>query len=146
MEAPMKNQFLTLLTTSLLPLTPSSAQASQLDAWADLYLPDVVAKAQAVVHKGFDFGALGQLAAIAVKAAQELKGLFSGTSRARIAQAVFVTAVRAALPDNLEHWIVPLLSSDTVAALIEAAFRQEFGAPAAVPVVDASDVEPGSVQ
>jgi hypothetical protein len=144
----MKNQFLTLLTTSLLPLTPSNAQMSTLDAWADLYLPDLVEKAQAVMHRGFDFAAVGDLAETAVKAAQELTGMFRGLSRAKIAQAVFVTAVRAALPDTLEHWVVPLLNSATVEGLIEAAFLKVFGQPAAAaaPVIDAGDVEPGSVQ
>lgn len=138
----MKKQLLTLLTGTLALGAATSTQTAALDAWADHYLPDLLRQGQAILRGNVTYDSLGKLAESAVKAAQELQGIFAGTSRAKIAQAVFVVAARAALPDGVEHWIMPFLEGEALAALIEAAFLRVFPAP----VVDADDVAPGGVQ
>ena len=63
----------------------------------------------------------------AVTAAQQLKGIISGKQRAKVAQIVLVVAARAALPDMVEPWIIPLLDGPAVEAFIESAFQKAFG-------------------
>ncbi len=99
----------------------------------------------------FSFSELGLLAQNAVNAAQDLKGIFSGADRARIAQATLHTVVATLAPERVKSWALPLVDGPAIAALIEAAFRflEERGLlhkPSAAPVVDASDVDAGGVQ
>ncbi|MGM9319778.1 hypothetical protein [Deinococcus aquaticus] len=138
----MKKQLLILLTGPLALGAATSTQTTALDAWADHYLPELLRQAQSVLRGNVTRDSLGKLAESAVKAAQELQGIFAGTSRAKIAQAVFVVAARAALPDGIERWIMPFLEGEALAELIESAFLRVFPAP----VVDADDVVPGGVQ
>ena len=138
----MKKQLLTLLTGTLALGAATSTQTAALDAWTDHYLPELLRQAQSVLRGNVTHDSLGRLAESAVKAAQELQGIFAGTSRAKIAQTVFVVAARAALPDGIERWIMPFLEGEALAELIESAFLRVFPAH----VVDADDVAPGGVQ
>lgn len=142
--------------TAALALTSTAPQTAQLEAWADLYLPELHAKAQDLLKPPFTLGELEQVADVAVRSAQELKGIFYGVPRAVIAQTALVVAVKAVLPDQVQPWLLPFLSGPGLAALIESAFQRAFG-PEAVPlpgasaapvapVVDASDVAEGGVQ
>lgn len=141
-----KAAFLSLLTASL--ALSGAQQQHALDTWADKYIPELTDKALACLSGPFSFGEVGDLAEAAVRAAQDLKGIFAGTQRAEIAQVVLVASVKAVLPDDAEHWVLPLLESDVVEGIIEAAFRRVFGpqAQGAPPVVDAPEVEPGGIQ
>ena len=89
-------------------------QTAALDAWADKYLPELTEKARACVNGPFSWEEVGNLAESASQAAQELKGLFGGTERADIAQTILAVSVKAALPDNVEHWVLPMLEGDAV--------------------------------
>lgn len=145
--------FLAGLTTAL-ALTSTAPQTAQLEAWADLYLPELRGKAQALLQPPFSLGELEKLADVAVRSAQELKGIFSGIPRAVIAQTALVVAVKSALPSQVAPWLLPWLEGPGLAALIESAFQKAFGpetvplpgAGGAAPVVDASDVDAGGVQ
>ncbi|MFC3834815.1 MULTISPECIES: hypothetical protein [Deinococcus] len=122
------------LLTSLLALagTATSAQETALQTWVDTHLPVLITKAQELLRPPFTIGKLMALAEEAVTAVQELKGVFSGQQRAKAAQLVLIVAARAALPDMVEPWVIPLLSGDGITAFIEAAFQKVFG-PEAVP-------------
>lgn len=143
-----KSAFLSMLTASLALGAASTNQTVALDAWADKFLPELISEAKACLEGPFSFAEIGALAETAVRAAQDLKGIFTGTARAKIAQAVLVVSVKAALPDEAESWVLPLLEGPAVEAIIEAAFRRVFGdqAKGAPPVVDAPEVEPGGIQ
>ncbi|GGO41741.1 hypothetical protein [Deinococcus humi] len=92
----------------------------------------LIGEAQELLTGPFDTGELFALAMTAVKAAQELKGIISGKQSAQVAQIVLVVAARAALPDMVEPWIIPLLEGPAVAAFIESAFQKAF-APEVAP-------------
>lgn len=114
-------------------------------------MPILIEQAKACLTGPFSLAEVGVLAESAVMAAQDLKGVFAGTERARIAQTVLVYAVQEVLPDSVESWVLPLLEGEGITRLIEATFRKLFGTEAvpaegAAPVVDANDVAEGGVQ
>ena len=123
----MKSKFLSLVSAALL-LSPSDmVQTGALNTWAGTYVPLLENNAKALLSGSFGWNELGQLAETAVKAAQELKGIFKGIPRATIAQVLLREAVVAALPGPVEHWVLPLVNSAAVKSLIEAAFQRVFG-------------------
>lgn len=139
--------------TAALALNSTAPQTAQLEAWADLYLPELHKKAQELLQPPFTLAELEGVADVAVRSAQELKGIFKGVPRATIAQTAFVVAAKAALPDQVEPWVLPFLEGPGLAALIESAFQKAFGpetvptpATSTAPVVDAGDVAEGGVQ
>lgn len=140
--------FLSLLTTSLALTAVSEQQSNALEAWGGKYIPELTSKARDCLSGPFSYGELGALAEASVQAAQELKGIFAGLDRAKIAQGLLIIAAREVLPDTYEGWALPLLRGEAVASLIEAAFRRLFGEErkGAPPVVDAPEVAEGSVQ
>ena len=145
----MKKQLLTLLTTTLALGAPvTTTQGDALDAWADKYLPVLKDMAAALLTPPFNILEVQELAEEAVLAADELRDVFKGVPRAKIAQAVLSVAARAACPDGLEPWVMPLIEGSGAEAMIESAFRKLFPerAAQAAPVVDASDVDAGGVQ
>lgn len=114
--------------------TATDPQEAALTAWVDAHLPALIAKGRELLTPPFALQELSALAEEAVKAAQALKGVLSGQQRAKAAQLILVVAARAALPDLVEPWVLPLLSSEGVAALIESAFQRVFGDGAPVPL------------
>ncbi len=137
-----------LLTALMLSTTPTTAQQTALDTWADHWLPSLTEQARALFSRKFDMAEVGQFARQAVTAAQDLKGVFGGSDRAGIAQAILHTAISTYAPANVKVWILPLVDGPGCCAIIEAAFRVVFGpiAQASAPVVDASDVAEGGIQ
>ena len=129
-------------------------QEDALHTWLAEYWPKAQSAASTLFAEGFDFQSLGALASVAVSAAQSLKGLFAGAERAQIAQIIFVEAAKAAIPDDYEHWIIPMLQSAAAGAMIEAAFRRLFGAgvPVSPPeqgadaVVDAPELPEAEIE
>jgi hypothetical protein len=146
----MKSKFLSLVSAALLLSPTDTVQTGALQTWSDTYVPLLENEARALLSGPFGWSELGQLAETAVKAAQELKGIFKGTPRATIAQVLLREAVVLALPDNIEHWALPLVNSSAVTSLIEAAFQRVFGPEVIVvshaPVVDAPEITPGGIQ
>ena len=152
----MKTEGMTLQLMSRLAIAAATPQGDAIQNWVSEYWPKLLAEAKTLQAEGWDYQSLGALATTTMQAAQALKGVFKGTTRAEIAQVVFVAAVKAALPDDYEHWIVPLLESPVVAGLIESAWRRVFGpdgtpaslpAPAGeAPVVEAPELPEGGVQ
>ncbi|WP_288481800.1 hypothetical protein [uncultured Deinococcus sp.] len=140
--------FIAGLTTAL-ALTSTAPQTAALEVWADKYLAELRQKAQELLQPPFSLAELEQVADVAVKAAQDLKGIFYGVPRAVIAQTALVAAVKTVLPATAAPWVLPWLEGPTLAALIESSFQRLFGPAAdtsAAPVVDASDVAEGGVQ
>lgn len=124
----MKNNNALALLTAALSLSASDTTAQTgLQAWTDANMPVLITEAKALLDGPFDTGEIFALAMTAVKAAQELKGILSGKQRAQVAQIVLVVAARAALPDLVEPWVIPLLDGPAVAAFIESAFQKAFG-------------------
>ncbi|MDO4264677.1 MAG: hypothetical protein Q4C67_10820 [Deinococcus sp.] len=139
-----------MLTAALALGTVNAPQTDVLGKWADKHLPQLISNTKDLMQPPFTMAELERLAMHAVTAAQDLKGVFAGKQRAKIAQAVLSFAVQEICPDSLEAWVVPLVEGDGVAALIESAFLKLFPekapAPATAPVVDAPEVAPGGVQ
>lgn len=144
----MKQQLLTLLTGTLaLGAAATPTQGDALDAWADKYLPTLKDLATSLLTPPFTIVEVQELAEEAVLAADELRDVFKGLSRAKIAQAILSVTARAACPDGLEPWVMPLIEGPGAEAMIESAFRKLFPERAAqAPVVDASDVDAGGIQ
>ena len=140
-----KSKLITLLTTTLALGSATATQTDALSTWVEKNVPPFLEAAKALATPPFYPSEPKVLAEKAVIAAQELKGVFAGAERAKIAQTVFIYAIKDVTPDNLEPYFVPLLESDQVAALIESAFQRVFGSKTE-PVVDAQDVEEGSIQ
>lgn len=142
----------TALLTAILALTPAATapQKTALDEWVNHWGPLLTDQAKTLLGGNFGFSGLGKLAQDAVNAAQDLKGIFSGTDRAKIAQAVLHTTVATLAPDRVKKWALPLVDGPAVAALIESAFRYLEGAGLlkmpALPEVAAPEVEAGGVQ
>ena len=147
-EDTVKKSLLPLLTAALTLGTASAQQTDVLGKWADKHLPQLIDNTKNLLQPPFTMAELERLAMHAVVAAQELKGVFAGKERAKIAQTVLSWAVQEVCPDSLEAWVVPLVEGDGVAALIESAFLKLFPekAPGAAPVVDAPDVAAGGIQ
>lgn len=145
-EDTVKKSLISMLTAAL-TLSAASTQTSALSDWAKKHVPKVTESARNLIQPPFTITELEQLATQSVVAAQELKGVFAGKERAKIAQTVLSWAVQEVCPDSLEAWVVPLVEGDGVAALIESAFLKLFPekAPTA-PVVDAPDVAAGGIQ
>lgn len=135
-----------LLSAILLNAPSTSTQQSALDAWADTWLPKLTEQGKALFEGNFDMAEVGQFAREAVTAAQDLKGVFSGTDRAGIAQAILHTAIAEFAPAAVKLVILPIVDGPGCAAIIEAGFRVVFGPQGAAPVVDASDLAAGGVQ
>lgn len=124
----MKNlNALALLTTALSLNATDTTSQTALQAWVDTHLPALITKAQAALKGGFEIQNLFGLAGDVVKAVQDLKGIVGGKDRAAVAQIVLEVVAKAALPDMVEPWILPLLGGAGVKALIESAFQQVFG-------------------
>lgn len=135
----MKSNVMTLLTAALSLSASDTAAQGSLQTWTDTNMPVLINQARELLNGPFDTGEIFALAMTAVKAAQELKGIISGKQRAQVAQIVLVVAARAALPDLVEPWVIPLLDGPAVAAFIESAFQKAFGEEKAPlpPVTDA---------
>ncbi|CAM3159959.1 hypothetical protein DESA109040_00470 [Deinococcus saxicola] len=129
----------TALTTALALNAADTSIQTTLQVWVDANLPALIKEAQELLTGPFDSREIFALAMTPVKAAHELKGIISGKQRPQVAQVVLVVAARAALPDMVEPWIIPLLEGPAVAAFIESAFQKTFGLETAVlpPVTDA---------
>ncbi|MDO4246786.1 MAG: hypothetical protein Q4C89_12245 [Deinococcus sp.] len=144
----MKKSALSMLIAALTLSSAESQKTNALDQWAKMHVPALIKGAQDLMAPPFTPSELIMLAQQSVVAAQELKGVFAGKDRAKIAQTVLSYAVQEVCPDDLEAWVVPLIEGEGVAALIESAFLKLFPekAPSAAPVVDAPEVAPGGVQ
>lgn len=145
-----KATLLSLLTGALAlgsTSTTPSALETQLGGWAEKHLSVITESARELVTPPFTLNELQELAAEAVIAANDLKGVLAGTQRAKVAQTILVAGVKYVAPDALEPWVLPFLEGAGLAAIIESAFLKLFPEKAQpAPVVDASDVEPGGVQ
>lgn len=131
----MQNALISIITASLSSGT-ANPLIDQLGGWSDKHLPNLRAKAEALLADGPTILEVFDLAQGAVEAAQDLRGVVAGAQRALLAQAALVVVAREVLPEEVESWLVPLLSGEGLAALIESAFRQLFP----------GEVQPGSVQ
>lgn len=132
---------LAMLTTALSLSASDTTTQAALQAWTDKHMPALIESAKGLLSGGFNITAVFTLAGEAVKAAQDLKGIVAGQERASVAQVVLVVAAKAALPDMVEPWIIPLLSGDGVKALIESAFLKIFG-PDKVPAPEVAEPAP----
>lgn len=144
------NKSALLVTLASLAFSPTLAQQTALDSWAETYLPRLRQEGRSLLQGRFDITELYEFAQLVVAAAQQLKGVFSGQERAKIAQALLHTAVKECAPLTFQEWALPLVDGPGCAALIESAFQRVFGSGqqdvSAAPVVDASDVDKGGVQ
>lgn len=114
--------------TGALGLQAGSAKRSDLGIWIDAYADLLIARARDLITPPFAKAEFDAMAEVAVAAADKLKGIFEGQSRASIAQTVFVEAARAALPDGyIEEAAIWLLDSDQVAKAIESAYNRVLG-------------------
>lgn len=146
-EDPVKKSILPMLTAALALGTVSAQQTDVLGKWADKHLPQLIDNTKDLLQPPFTMAELERLAMHAVTAAQDLKDVFAGKDRAKIAQTVLAFCVQEICPDSMEPWVMPLVQGDGVAALIESAFLKLFPekAPTA-PVVDAPEVAAGGIQ
>lgn len=123
----MLNKSALLVTLASLALTPTLPQQAALDSWADKYLPRLSEDGRALFQGKFDITEVYNFGQIAVQAAQELKGMFSGQERAKVAQALLHMAVKQYAPLIFQEWALPLVDGPGCAALIESAFQRVFG-------------------
>ncbi len=131
------------LTTALSLAASDTTTQTALQTSTDKYIPALIESAKGLLSGGFNITAVFTLAGEAVTAAQEWKGIVARQDRAAVAQVELVVAAKAALPDMVEPWMIPLLFGDGVKALIESPFLKIFGpdklaAPAA-PVIPLDD-------
>lgn len=108
-------------------LSMGGSQTDVLTNWFQDHGQGILDAARDVVTAPFGWAELGELAERVSQAVESLGEQFDGRTQAQVAQMILVAVVRAVLPDNVEHWVIPLLNGEAVAALIEAAFRKWSG-------------------
>ncbi|ULH17326.1 hypothetical protein MF271_19240 (plasmid) [Deinococcus sp. KNUC1210] len=146
----LKSPLMPALTAALgsTATTQDSATAPALIAWVSEYEPQLLSAAQQLLSSPFNWAEIGKLAEVVNKSVRVLNGIFQGTDRAKVSQAVLVLVVQETiqlLPEperTMAGWVLPLLQGPAVAAVIEAAYQRVFGVGKA-PVVDAPELPSG---
>ncbi|WP_339096171.1 hypothetical protein WDJ50_02460 [Deinococcus sp. VB142] len=119
----------TQLLTALLALgTPTRdttpVATADLSPWLKKHVPTLTTHAQRL-KDGATWQEVTSLIDTTVKAAQELKPLLQGKSRARIVLTIVQTLVREYAPPSAA-WLTMLLDSQFAEQLVEMAFRRLF--------------------